>query len=112
MADEVGYEYKKHSIQPFDVIDECFTLEEQKGFYRGNVLKYIMRMNDKGQTADDAKKALAYCQKLNELYENNGDKVDNSKFINAVKSMVQKMRKNLILSKEEETELFKLVDNL
>ena len=78
MKNEIGYEYKKHTIEPFDVIRECFPLQEQKGFYRGNVLKYIMRMDDKGQTQDDVKKALAYCQKLNELYEQYGDEVDKS----------------------------------
>lgn len=66
---EVGYEYKKHPIQPFDVIKQCFSFEERKGFYRGNVLKYIMRMNDKGQEENDAKKALAYCQELANVYE-------------------------------------------
>ena len=68
-VNDVGYEYKKHPIQPFDVIKQCFSFEERKGFYRGNVLKYIMRMNDKGQEESDAQKALAYCQELVNVYE-------------------------------------------
>lgn len=62
--------YKKLKIEPYDVMDACMTDEQRKGFYRGNIIKYIMRMEEKGQEYSDVCKALDYCQKLKEWEEN------------------------------------------
>lgn len=53
-----GNHYKKHSIQPFDVIDE-YDLD----FYGGNVLKYLLRYKDKNGV-EDLNKAQHYLAKL------------------------------------------------
>ena len=52
-----GSHYKKHSIQPWDIIDGY-----KLGFYEGNVLKYLLR--DKGNKKEDLKKAIHYLEKI------------------------------------------------
>lgn len=52
-----GSHYKKHSIQPWDIIDEYGL-----GFYEGNVLKYLLR--DKGNKREDLEKAAHYLEKV------------------------------------------------
>ena len=42
-----GDHYKKHKIQPFDIIDEYGL-----SFYEGNVLKYLLRHRDKNGKED------------------------------------------------------------
>lgn len=61
-----GDHYTKQPIQPWDVID-TWPLEQRIGFYRGNLLKYTMRMNDKDAPADNIGKAEHYAQKLAEV---------------------------------------------
>jgi len=60
-----GDHYKKHKIQPWDIID-CYNL----GYYDGNVIKYVLRQKDKNGI-EDLKKARHYLEKLIELEENN-----------------------------------------
>lgn len=57
-----GSHYKKHSIQPWDIIDEYGL-----GFYEGNVLKYLLR--DKGNKREDLEKAVHYLEKVLEDLE-------------------------------------------
>tara|TARA_R110002167_G_scaffold319391_2_gene525090 strand:+ start:1121 stop:1456 length:336 start_codon:yes stop_codon:yes gene_type:complete len=52
-----GSHYKRHSIQPWDIIDEYGL-----GFYEGNVLKYLLR--DKGNKREDLEKAVHYLEKI------------------------------------------------
>lgn len=61
-----GDHYKRMAVQPWDVID-TWPLAERIGFYRGNVLKYTMRMHDKDAPADNAGKAAHYARKLKEV---------------------------------------------
>jgi len=63
---EGGDHYKKMDVQPWDVID-TWPLEQQIGFYRGNALKYIMRMGNKDQQLQEIKKARHYLDKLIEV---------------------------------------------
>lgn len=62
MSDEVmkkqvgGEHYKKHAIQPWDVIDE-YNLN----YYEGNALKYLLR--HKANRIEDLKKAVHYLEK-------------------------------------------------
>lgn len=62
-----GDHYAKHNIQPLDVIDE-YKLD----FYRGNVLKYILR--DKDNKLEDIDKAIHYLELYKErvLEKNKG----------------------------------------
>jgi Protein of unknwon function (DUF3310) len=61
-----GTHYKTKAVQPWDVIDSCMSKEEAVGFYRGNVIKYTMRCNDKGGV-EDLQKARHYLDKLLEV---------------------------------------------
>ena len=51
------------AIECIDAIEAALTPEEFRGFCKGNVLKYLWRMNHKGG-AQDLKKALWYLQRL------------------------------------------------
>ena len=68
-ADEIqvgGDHYKIRAIQPWAVMQSCMSKEEFVGFLRGNVIKYVMRCNDKGGI-EDLKKAQHYMAKLLEV---------------------------------------------
>ena len=52
-----GDHYKKHLIQPWDIID-AYHLD----FYEGNALKYLLRT--KGSREEDIKKAIHYLEKI------------------------------------------------
>lgn len=51
-----GDHYAKHTIQPWDIIDEYGL-----NFYEGNVLKYLLRR--KGNRVEDLKKLIHYAEK-------------------------------------------------
>ena len=51
-----GNHYKKHTIQPWDIIDEY-----QLNYYEGNAMKYILR--DKDSRLLDLRKAKHYISK-------------------------------------------------
>lgn len=66
---EGGEHYKRMDVQPWDVID-TWPIEQQIGFYRGNVVKYVLRAGSKGGAAgqvEDLRKAAHYLQKLSEI---------------------------------------------
>lgn len=53
-------------IQPIDVMRNNFTRDEYRRFLKGNILKYVMRYQDKGGL-DDLKKAEQYLTWLIDL---------------------------------------------
>jgi len=60
-------------VQVWDVV-ETWPIEQQIGYFRGGALKYIMRLGNKDEQLQEAKKAMHYCEKLVEVLEkNNGD---------------------------------------
>lgn len=61
-----GDHYKTMTVQPWDVID-TWPREQRIGFYRGNALKYVMRMGSKDEEAGEAGKARHYLDKLIEV---------------------------------------------
>lgn len=63
--EKVSEHYSTLEIEPFEIIEKDFTLEEQRGFYKGNILKYTLR--DKGQNQKDAVKIQVYAEKLQDL---------------------------------------------
>lgn len=63
-----GAHYKTMSVQPWEVID-TWPREQRIGFYRGNALKYLMRMGTKDQQLQEIAKAQHYLQKLAEELE-------------------------------------------
>jgi hypothetical protein len=68
-ADEVqvsGSHYKDMPIQPWALMEMVLTVEEFRGFLKGNIIKYAMRAGRK-EGSDDAGKAKHYMQKLKEV---------------------------------------------
>jgi hypothetical protein len=65
--------YKIAGIEPWDVID-TWPIEQQIGFYRGNLLKYTMRFGLKDCTKIEVNKAIHYAKKLAEVLEKNRQK--------------------------------------
>lgn len=61
-----GDHYKRMGVEPWSVVD-TWPRDQRIGFYRGNALKYIMRMDDKDAPADNIGKAAHYCEKLAEV---------------------------------------------
>lgn len=61
-----GDHYKRMKVQPWDVVD-TWPLAERVAYYRGNALKYLMRLNDKDTPKTNAEKAAHYCRKLAEV---------------------------------------------
>lgn len=57
-----GNHYAKHSIQPWNIIDE-YNLD----YYLGNVIKYVLR--DKNNQVEDLHKAIHYLEKKIQLLE-------------------------------------------
>lgn len=65
---ETDNHYKQMLIEPWDVID-LWPDEQKKGFYRGNIIKYAMRIGSKDQELKEAIKLLNYAQKLVDVLE-------------------------------------------
>ena len=63
-----GTHYKDMGVQVWDVIDS-WPLEQRIGYYRGNALKYTMRLGNKDEASQEAKKAIHYLEKLVEILE-------------------------------------------
>ena len=61
-----GDHYKKMGIQTWDVVD-TWPLEQRIGYYRGNDLKYVMRIGAKDEETQEAGKAIHYLEKLIEV---------------------------------------------
>ena len=61
-----GDHYKKMGIQTWDVVD-TWPLEQQIGYYRGNALKYVMRIGAKDEEIQEAGKGIHYLEKLIEV---------------------------------------------
>ena len=60
-------EHYRSKIEPIDAMAVWMTPEEQRGFMRGNVIKYIARAGRKGSAIDDYAKAQDYLYRLIEL---------------------------------------------
>lgn len=63
-----GDHYKTMGIQTWDVVD-TWPIEQQIGYYRGNALKYVMRMGRKDENVQEIKKGIHYLEKLVEVLE-------------------------------------------
>lgn len=60
--------YHKKGLDPIAVMKQTFFPAEVRGFYKGNILKYIMRYQNKNGL-EDLKKLQEYVQLLIELEE-------------------------------------------
>lgn len=61
-----GTHYKTMRVQPWDVVDG-WPMDERRGYYRGNALKYLMRAGSKDHPAQEIEKCIHYLQKLLEV---------------------------------------------
>lgn len=61
--------YLDLEIQPIEAMEAWMPCHQLEGFYRGNVIKYLARMDKKGAPLEDAKKAAHYAALLAELLE-------------------------------------------
>ncbi len=64
-----GTHYKDMAIEPWDVVDG-WPIEQRIGYYRGNAIKYLLRMGSKDVSEREVRKAEHYCQKLAETLVN------------------------------------------
>ena len=63
--------YDAGGIKSLDVIRAKLTPEQYKGFLLGNVIKYSLRLNHKGQAQADAEKLSEYAYWLTMLENQN-----------------------------------------
>ncbi len=63
-----GNHYLEMGVEPWNVID-TWPVEQRIGFYRGNALKYVMRMGSKDENVKEIRKASHYLAKLCEVLE-------------------------------------------
>lgn len=61
-----GTHYREMGLSPWQVVD-TWPREQQIGFYRGNALKYLMRMGSKDENAQEIAKGQHYMEKLLEV---------------------------------------------
>lgn len=59
--------YNQGGIECIDAIRAAMSVEEFKGFLRGNILKYIWRAQRKGDVIENLQKASWYVSKLIEF---------------------------------------------
>lgn len=59
--------YRANTIEVLKILQANMTLEEYRGFCKGNIIKYLMR-DTKGETEEDVQKALHYTYLLYETY--------------------------------------------
>jgi hypothetical protein len=65
-----GSHYKSLGVEPWDVVD-TWSYEQRVGFYRGNAIKYLMRMGTKDESPTEIAKGMHYMQKLIEVLQEN-----------------------------------------
>ncbi len=61
--------YNNGTIECIDYIKDSMSLEEYRGYLRGNVIKYQHRHKYKGKELEDLQKAQWYLNKLIETYK-------------------------------------------
>jgi hypothetical protein len=63
-----GVHYLGMDIQPWDIFD-TWNAERQIGFHLGNIVKYSLRLGNKDDPIQEARKIAHYAQKLVEVLE-------------------------------------------
>ena len=112
--EKVSEHYSTLEIEPFEIIEKDFTLEEQRGYYKGNILKYTLR--DKGQNQEDAVKIQVYAEKLQDLERKvKVDKIEDTldktkKKINEA-CLLEELVKYLEESNQQRQKMIEITDN-
>lgn len=63
-----GSHYTDSPVQPWDVVD-TWDISQRIGYYRGNAIKYLMRMGSKDDDLQEIQKALHYVEKLIDILQ-------------------------------------------
>ena len=64
--------YIKNGLSPLQAFEQgLLSNEEFIGFCKGNIIKYTVRCDKKGQVLDDIDKAMSYLETLKKLYKFN-----------------------------------------
>ena len=67
--DEPSY-YNKNGLSPLQAYKQgLLSYDEYKGFLKGNIIKYAIRCDSKGNGSEDMVKCIDYCQHLKDLME-------------------------------------------
>lgn len=70
--------YNRDGLSPLKAFEKgLISYEEYIGFIKGNIIKYVVRCDKKGQGVSDVKKALDYCTLLKKEIEQNDSARDN-----------------------------------
>ena len=66
MEDQINHpqHYNMTAFEAIDIIKASMTSEEFRGYLKGNILKYLIRYNHKGNPETDLGKANWYLDKL------------------------------------------------
>ena len=64
--------YNQGGVECIDALAASLGEEGFKAYCRGNIIKYLWRLEHKGKSLEDAKKARWYLNKLIERMEENG----------------------------------------
>lgn len=67
-----GDHYTNMAVEPWDVI-ATWPIEQQIGFFRGNAIKYLLRMGSKDEQLQEIRKAAHYIEKLIEVLQEEDD---------------------------------------
>lgn len=59
--------YQVGRIQPIELMQDVMTPEQLKGFLRGNIMKYALRLGHKDDEVKEAEKIKAYASMLVDL---------------------------------------------
>ena len=59
--------YQVGRIQPIELMQDVMTPEQLKGFLRGNIMKYVLRLGYKDDELKEAEKIKAYASMLVDL---------------------------------------------
>ena len=59
--------YQVGRIQPIELMQDVMTPEQLKGFLRGNIMKYVLRLGHKDDELKEAEKIKAYASMLVDL---------------------------------------------
>jgi phospholipid N-methyltransferase len=63
-----GNHYLRMKISPWDIV-EGWPIEQQIGFFKGNICKYLLRAGSKDEALQDIQKAKHYLEKLESVLE-------------------------------------------
>lgn len=63
--------YKIGGLEVKDILKAKMTVQELRGWYKGNVMKYVFRYEFKGTPLEDLEKAKVYLKELITLEQHN-----------------------------------------